>query len=169
MFDPVPHRTCTTRKRTMACASPRALPADQDGLAHRRGRQTEPAPPHEYSTLAKYNDRPDEQRYQFVVMPPGQSIQTTSLRVRLRLQASLSSHLDDVPDSEFFGYDPTGFSDDEAKEGEGLFPISIPMVIPLLLLRLRKRRPRRRGWLWRRLRWWSKSPSRKGAAKARAS
>ena len=103
----------------MDCASLRALPADQDGLAHRLGRQTEPAPPHEYSTLAKYNDHPDEQRYQFVVMPPGQSIHTTLLRVRLRRQAGLSSHLDDVPYSEFFGYDPTGFSDDEAEEGEG--------------------------------------------------
>jgi hypothetical protein len=75
--------------------------------------------PREYAALAQYNDRPDEQRYPFVVVPPGQPIPTPSQRVRLRRQAGLCSHPDDVPDSEFFGYDPTGFSDDEGEEGEG--------------------------------------------------
>ena len=73
--------------------------------------------PREYAALAQYNDRPDEQRYPFVVVPPGQPIPTPSQRVRLRRQAGLCSHPDDVPDSEFFGYDPTGFSDDEEEGG----------------------------------------------------
>ena len=73
--------------------------------------------PREYAALAQYNDRPDEQRYPFVVVPPGQPIPTPSQRVRLRRQAGLCSHPDDVPDSEFFGYDPTGFSDDEGEGG----------------------------------------------------
>ncbi|KAH9989254.1 hypothetical protein BJV77DRAFT_1069595 [Russula vinacea] len=59
--------------------------------------------PREYAALAQYNDRPDEQRYPFVVVPPGQPIPTPSQRVRLRRQAGLCSHPDDVPDSEFFG------------------------------------------------------------------
>jgi hypothetical protein len=75
--------------------------------------------PREYAALAQYNDRPDEQRYPFVVIPPGQPIPTPSQRVRLRRQAGLNSHPDDVPDSEFFGYDPTGFSDDEGEEEGG--------------------------------------------------
>jgi hypothetical protein len=32
--------------------------------------------PREYAALAQYNNRPDEQRYPFVVVPPGQSILT---------------------------------------------------------------------------------------------
>ena len=72
--------------------------------------------PCEYTALAQYNDRPDERRYPFVAVPPNEPIPTPSQRVRLRRQAGLASYSDDVPDSEFFGYDPTGFSDDE---GEG--------------------------------------------------
>ena len=67
-------------------------------------------------SLAKYNDRPDEGRYPFIVVPPNQSIPTPSQRVKLRRQAGLSSHPDDVLDSKFFGYNPSGSSDDE---GEG--------------------------------------------------
>jgi hypothetical protein len=40
-----------------------------------------------------------------------------SQRVKLRRQAGLCSHPDDVPDSEFFGYNPTGLSDDEGEGG----------------------------------------------------
>ena len=72
--------------------------------------------PREYTALAKYNDRPEEGRYPFIVVPPNQSIPTPSQRVKLRRQAGLCSHPDDVPDSEFFGYNPSGSSDDE---GEG--------------------------------------------------
>ena len=92
--------------------------------------------PREYTALARYNDRPEEGRYPFIVVPPDQSIPTPSQRVKLRRQASLCSHPDDVPDSEFFGYNPTGLSDDE---GEG----DASPIIPLLLPRLRKRL---RGW-----------------------
>ena len=73
--------------------------------------------PREYTALAKCNDRPDEGRYPFIVVPPNQSRPAPSQRVKLRRQAGLSSHPDDVPDSEFFGYNPTGSTDDEG-EGE---------------------------------------------------
>jgi len=85
--------------------------------------------PREYTALAQYNDRPDEQRYPFIAVPPNESIPTPSQRVRLRRQAGLSSHPDDVPDSEFFGYSPTGFSDDEG-EGEGGAPPHHPPAPP---------------------------------------
>jgi hypothetical protein len=32
--------------------------------------------PREYTALAQYNDRPDEQRYPFIVVPPNESIPT---------------------------------------------------------------------------------------------
>jgi hypothetical protein len=59
--------------------------------------------PREYTALAQYNERPDEQRYPFIAVPPNESIPTPLQHVRLRRQASLCSHPDDVPDSEFFG------------------------------------------------------------------
>ena len=70
------------------------------------------------AALAFYNDLPDERRYPFVV-PPDQEIPTPSQRVRLRRQAGLPTRWDDYADRKFFGYDPTGFSDDE---GEGETP-----------------------------------------------
>ena len=83
-------------------------------------------------------------------MPPNLSIPNPLQRVKLHRQAGLCSNPDDVPDSELFGYNPTGLSDDE---GVRIFPI-----IPLLLPRLRKRRRGRGRW---RLRWRrSKGPSR---------
>ena len=72
---------------------------------------------HEYTALAQYNDRPDEGRYPFIFVPPNQSIPTPSQRVKLRRQAGLCSHPDDVPDNEFFGYNPSGLSDDEGEGG----------------------------------------------------
>ena len=78
--------------------------------------------PREYAALAQYNDRPDKQRYCFIVVPPDQSIPTPSERVRLRRQAGLCSHREDVLDREFFGYSPTGFSDDEGDGEEGPCP-----------------------------------------------
>jgi hypothetical protein len=74
--------------------------------------------PNDYVALAYYNDKPDDQRYPFVVASQNKSIPTPSQRVRLRRQAGLASYPDDFPDREFFGYDPTGYSDDEG-EGEG--------------------------------------------------
>ena len=65
----------------------------------------------EYTALAQYSDRPDEQRYPFVA-PPG-PIPTPSQRVRMRRNAGFRSHPDDLPDRDFFGYDPTGHSDEE--------------------------------------------------------
>ncbi len=73
---------------------------------------------YDYVTLAHYNDKPDDQRYPFVVASQNKSIPSPSQRVRLRRQAGLASYPDDYPDREFFGYDPTGYSDDEG-EGEG--------------------------------------------------
>ena len=70
-----------------------------------------------YVAFAHYNDQPDERRYPFVVSHKG-SKPTPSQRVRLRRQANLPTHPYDFPDREFFGYDPTGYSDDEG-EGKG--------------------------------------------------
>jgi len=66
----------------------------------------------EYSALAQYSDRPDEERYPFVVAP-SDPIPTPSQRVRMRRNAGFRSHPDDLPDREVFGYDPTGHSDEE--------------------------------------------------------
>ncbi|KAF8261321.1 hypothetical protein EI94DRAFT_1746273 [Lactarius quietus] len=66
----------------------------------------------EYTALAQYSDRPDEERYPFVVAP-AEPIPTPSQRVRMRRNAGFRSHPDDIPDREFFGYDPTGHSDEE--------------------------------------------------------
>ncbi|KAF8463246.1 hypothetical protein DFH94DRAFT_699595 [Russula ochroleuca] len=53
--------------------------------------------PRKYAALAQYNDRPDEQQYSFVIVPPNQSIPT--------------------PSHEFFVYNTTGFSDDVRGRG----------------------------------------------------
>jgi hypothetical protein len=71
--------------------------------------------PYDHVALAHYNDKPDEQRYPFVVVSQNESIPTPEQRVRLRRQAGLATYPDDYPDRMFFGYNPT---DDEG-EGEG--------------------------------------------------
>ena len=81
---------------------------------------------HEYTALAQYNDRPDEGRYPFIFVPPNQSIPTPSQSVKLRRQAGLCSHPDDVPDNEFFRYNPTGLSDDEGEGGASRHPPTPP-------------------------------------------
>lgn len=70
--------------------------------------------PVEFATLREYNDLPDEQRYPFVVL--SDEMPTPSQRVRMRRKAGLTVHWDDHPDSMFFGYNPTGLSDDEEHE-----------------------------------------------------
>jgi hypothetical protein len=79
----------------------------------------------EYTALAQYNDRSEEQRYPSIVLPPNQSMLTPSQRAKLLRQAGLCNHPDDVTDSEFLGYDPTHLSDDEGEGGapRNLFPI----------------------------------------------
>jgi hypothetical protein len=67
--------------------------------------------PREYTALAEYNDRPEERRYPFVVSRKD-NIPTPSERVRLRRRAGLRTYPNDIPDRDFFGYDPTGESDD---------------------------------------------------------
>ena len=74
--------------------------------------------PYDYVALAHYNDKSDEQRYPFVVASRNEAMPTPSQRVRLRRQAGLATYPDDYPDRFFFGYDPTGYSDDEGG-GEG--------------------------------------------------
>jgi hypothetical protein len=71
--------------------------------------------PVEFATLKEYNDLPDEQRYPFVV-PLNEPMPTPSQRVRMRRKAGLTIRWDDYPDSKFFGYNPTGLSDDEEHE-----------------------------------------------------
>jgi hypothetical protein len=66
----------------------------------------------EFSALAQYSERPEEERYPFVMMP-NERMPTPSQRVRMRRNAGFQSHPDDLPDREFFGYDPTGHSDEE--------------------------------------------------------
>jgi len=63
--------------------------------------------------LEEYNNFPDERRYPFVV-PANERMPTPSRRVRMRRKAGLNIHWDDYPDSKFFGYDPTGCSDEDA-------------------------------------------------------
>ena len=80
--------------------------------------------PVEFAMLKEYNDLPDERRYPFVV-PARERMPTPSRRVRMRRKAGLTVHWDDYPDSKFFGYDPTGSSDDE---DEDALPPSPPRV-----------------------------------------
>ena len=68
--------------------------------------------PVEFATLREYNDRPDEQRYPFVV-PAHDAMPSPEQRVRMRRRAGLAIHWDDFPDSLFFGYDPDAGSDDD--------------------------------------------------------
>ena len=70
-----------------------------------------------YTALAQYNDRSERQRHPSIVVPPNRSMPTPSQPVKLRLQAGLCNHPDDVTDGEFLGYDPTGLSDDEGEGG----------------------------------------------------
>ncbi len=69
-------------------------------------------------------------------------IPAPSQRVRLCRQAGLSTYPDDYPNKEFFGYEPTGYSEDE---GEALLSVTLLR----LLLCLRKRPRRWRRWWWR--------------------
>jgi hypothetical protein len=66
----------------------------------------------EFSALVQYSERPEEERYPFVVVPK-EPMPTPSRRVRMRCSSGFPTHADDVPDRVFFGYDPTGHSDDE--------------------------------------------------------
>ena len=66
----------------------------------------------EFNSLTQYSDRPEDQRYPFVVAP-AEPMPTPSQRVRMRRNAGFRSHPDDLPDRDFFGYDPTGHSDEE--------------------------------------------------------
>jgi len=95
--------------------------------------------PYAYVALAHYNDKPDEQRYPFVVVSHNESMPTPSQRVRLRRQAGLATYPNDYQDKSFFGYNPTGYSDDEGEaEGEaevegGPFPPPRAPTPPLLV------------------------------------
>jgi hypothetical protein len=84
--------------------------------------------PYDYVALARYNDKPDEQRYPFVAICQNESIRSLSQRVRLRRQAGLATYPDDYPDKVFFGYDPTGYSDDEGEGNGGPFPPRAPTL-----------------------------------------
>jgi hypothetical protein len=78
--------------------------------------------PVELAMLKEYNDLPDERRYPFVV-PAHERMPTPSQRVRIRRRAGLTIHWDDHPDSLFFGYNPSGLSDDE---DDGPSPPRVP-------------------------------------------
>ena len=68
--------------------------------------------PVETAALAEFN-RPDKRHYPFVSSSPNSSVPTPSQRVRFRRSARLRSYVDDLPDSVFFGYNPTGSSEEE--------------------------------------------------------
>ncbi|KAH9961926.1 hypothetical protein BC827DRAFT_1200393 [Russula dissimulans] len=55
----------------------------------------------DYIELVRYNNRPDEQRYPFV-LPRNVRMPTAARRVRMRRTAGLDTHDDDLPDSIFF-------------------------------------------------------------------
>jgi hypothetical protein len=59
----------------------------------------------EFSSLVQYSERPEEERYPFVVVP--------NEPMHMRCNSGFPTHADDVPDRVFFGYDPSGHSDDE--------------------------------------------------------
>ncbi|KAF8497723.1 hypothetical protein F5888DRAFT_1889369 [Russula emetica] len=52
------------------------------------------------------------------VVSQNESMPTPSQRVRLRRQAGLATYPDDYQDKVFFGYNPTGYSDDNEGEAE---------------------------------------------------
>ena len=82
--------------------------------------------PYDYVALAYYsNDKPDEQRYPFVVVSQNKSIPTPSQRVRLRSQAGLATY----PGEVFFEYTPMGYLNDE-REGKGGPPLRAPTPVP---------------------------------------
>ncbi|KAF8488813.1 hypothetical protein F5888DRAFT_1910668 [Russula emetica] len=91
--------------------------------------------PYAYVALAHYNDKPDEQRYPFVVVSQNESMPTPSQRVQLRRQAGLATYPNDYQDKSFFGYNPTGYSDDEGEaEAEGgPFPPHCAPTPPVLV------------------------------------
>ena len=66
----------------------------------------------ELFALAQYSERPEEERYPFVVAST-EPMPTPSQRVRMRRNAGFRTNPDDLPDREFFGYDPTSHSDEE--------------------------------------------------------
>jgi hypothetical protein len=74
--------------------------------------------PDESAALAVFLNRSDKLHYPFVISSPNKSIPTASQRVQIRRSSGLPSYLDDVPDSDFFGYNPMGSSDGEEGEGE---------------------------------------------------
>jgi len=59
----------------------------------------------EYTALTQYSERPEEQRYPFVVAP-AEPMPTTSQRVRMRRNAGFRSHADDLPDRDFLATTP---------------------------------------------------------------
>ena len=66
----------------------------------------------EFLAVAQYSERPEEERYPFVTASK-EPMPTPSQRVRMRRNAGFQTYPDDLPDREFFGYDPTGYSDEE--------------------------------------------------------
>ena len=59
----------------------------------------------EFTVVAQYSDGSDERRYPFVVVP-AETFPTPSQRVRTSRNAGFRSLRNDLPDREFFGYDP---------------------------------------------------------------
>lgn len=72
--------------------------------------------PDDSAALAVYLNRPDQLHYPFVTLSPKNSFPTPSQRVRNRRSAGFISYVDDLPDSDFFAYNPTGSSDEEEEE-----------------------------------------------------
>ena len=81
-------------------------------------------------SYSRSNDRPDEQRYPFVIAPVNESTLTPSQL--LRCQAGLATYSDDFPDSEVFANNLTAYSDDE---GEKVRPPHDSLLLPYLLKR----------------------------------
>ncbi|KAI9463783.1 hypothetical protein F5148DRAFT_1211119 [Russula earlei] len=72
--------------------------------------------PREYSALAQYNERPDEQRYPFVV-PPNERMPTPSQRVRMRRKVGLRTNPDDIPDTAVAAPEAVSASRSQSRSG----------------------------------------------------
>ena len=108
--------------------------------------------PREYTALAQYNDRPDEQRYPFIVVPPNQSISTPSQRGRAARQVFAAIRT---------MFRTASFSDVTLRACQTTNGrVWLLPVIPLLLPRLRKRRRGQDRGRWRLMWRRSRGPNR---------
>ena len=102
--------------------------------------------PREYAALAQYNDRPDEQRYPFVVIPRASPFRPRRSACGYAVRLVLTAIRTMFRIASFSDMTLRVFRMTRGRKREGLLPVFA--AFPLLPPRLRKRRRRRRhqGW-----------------------